>query len=463
MSRRNKIGLALLLILIGGVVAVLSVNLVREPKQVWRDESQLYQTTHGRLYALQQFLTKLQADVPQQRWRRWDGERSILADSRNTLLFLEKTEGATRADYDSLLAWVAQGNHVVMPLQYGASGDAEADALQATEDAAADEAGVLSRTAYQTLLAETWGVGIRRAKPMPKQQRQQLPLPAACREAEDARIAAQRAGGLGETDAEDADNNRRWCAHYLNRIRLPEGTELNWLLQWNTELYALKPDAVLWQGQGIAGSRIMRLAHGQGSVILVPDIQPLGNPQMPYQEGVNLKQFDHAYLAAYLAQGKDELWFIRDLAAAEPLDSTPAWWRLWRAEPVLMGALLVLLVLGVWHLAVRMGALRQLPVSQERYLQTHLRAQGLFLQHHGSPQQQLWPLQQALWQQWQQQWPQWPTLDDAARVRLLARHLRLPPSVLGLWVAPLPADLNQSQLRAYLQAHQRILQARKAA
>ena len=189
--------------------------------------------------------------------------------------------------------------------------------------------------------------------------------------------------------------------------------------------------------------------------------EALAAPQYPPADVSGLNQYDHAYLAAYLAQDKSAVWFVRQLGSPPPIDTAPAWWRLWQAEPLLMGALVLLVAAGVWYLSMRMGALRQLPVPQERYLSEHLTAQGQFLARKPLRGAQLQWLQQQLWQQWQQQWPHWAQMDGQARMQAVCRHTGAPPAVVRLWLQPVPPQPTAAQWLAYLRSHQRILRGKK--
>ncbi|MFD1244690.1 DUF4350 domain-containing protein [Paralysiella testudinis] len=453
MKRKTLMIMAVLLLLLGAVGAWVAANTVSETRKIWQNDALAQEVMQGRLFAVQKFLAKQAPALPQQSWRRW---QSAAKEGGNTaapvLLWVENVDRARAEDYDELLDWVAAGNHVVLPLL-----DEESSADAASEVDTGAEGGLMNAQQYRQWLASRLGVRIGTAAAA---NNKTGAVPAACQAAENQRQQAARATNHRE-DNKAAPQRLAECAQQLNQIRLPEGRTLAWMAPATQTMLLNSGKTALWQGEGASGSHIVRVAYGQGSVVLLSNWDALAAPQYPPADVSGLNQYDHAYLAAYLAQDKSAVWFVRQLGSPPPIDTAPAWWRLWQAEPLLMGALVLLVAAGVWYLSMRMGALRQLPVPQERYLSEHLAAQGQFLARKPLRGAQLQWLQQQLWQQWQQQWAHWAQMDGQARMQAVCRHTGAPPAVVRLWLQPVPPQPTAAQWLAYLRSHQRILRAKK--
>lgn len=450
------------LLLLAGLWVAVNVVVQKQPK--WQNDALTQELIHGKWFALQKFFDKQAPDTPQHEWRRW--QRALKQGNQDTapvLLFVENVDNASFSDYHSLFSWVAQGNHAVMPLPQNLdllndepAHESDGDETE-TETGADAEHRPLDAATYHWLLMEYLGILVHKAKE-DAGARNDEQIVSACRQAQQQRLQAAQAAGIRNIISRaEKQEHLDWCQAHLNLIKLPEGPLLTW---YNADTEALQPsggEAPLWQGQGASGSHIVRVGYGKGSIVLLTSIDAFNSPKNPYEDTTSLNLYDHAYLAAYLAEGKSALWFVRQLGSLPSLNAAPAWWRLWQGEPLLMLALVLMLAAVVWRLSMRVGPLRLLPLPQERYLAEHIGAQGRFLMRQDSRAAQLRWLQQQLHQHWQQQWPQWPSMDEAARVQAVCRRHRVPPSVAHRWLQTLPDKPTLMQWLAYIRAHQSLL------
>ena len=116
-SRGGKIWLIVL-----AVVAVIAVGVFmgfkREPYTTWKeDESKLLLNKHGKLLALSLFYQKQLPQMRQQVWRTWKDKEPTFGNQTEHLLFINDASNITTSQFNQLLAWVAQGNHVVLSIQ----------------------------------------------------------------------------------------------------------------------------------------------------------------------------------------------------------------------------------------------------------------------------------------------------------------------------------------------------------
>lgn len=457
---QNKVWLvacAIFLVMVALVASKMTFYVTTE----WADNSRQQDYAHGRLFALSALLKAELPQTPQLSLRNWSQwHDSPAAADTGQLLFVGDSSDAHLTDYQALLRWVAAGNHAVLPVPAEAFwGKAGTDA-----DAKYDDPPVR----YIQWLRQTLAVNL---LDMDEKVIQRLPKTAG-RSTESAcsqTLARMQKAKQAEKDEEgrasvwSRDLVNAWklrCVRQLNQIRLPEGAELVWLDTSAAVFRPLPGASVLWQGQGLSGSHIIRLAYGKGSVVLLSNIEPLGNPVAPSEFYTNdLNHFDHAYLARYLAQGKTRLVFMRQMALADDDRTTSPWWQLWLRQPLLMTVLLAGIILLVWHFGLRVGAVHSDSTEETFHLVTYLHAQGQFLAHHGTVSAKLSNMQAVLWQQWRQRWPDWLQLNHAARLRVLRDYYpHAQNSDLALWLNAIPQTVSNHDWLRYLLAHQRITQ-----
>lgn len=444
------------------IIVILAVFLKREPYTVWtEDAAQLQLNKHGHLLGLSTFYSKHFPDTPQQAWRSWKKDEPTLGKQQQHLLFIQETQGMTEAQFQQLLTWVSQGNHVVMPVlphqeQTDHRNDEDDVASPLTEEW--EESESLEDEESKRANVAQWA----QIEFKPRADKKTvIPNNPSCKP-----IIAQLEQAYQRTNKEVVitDSTRRdWmedCALNLSTITLPEGKTLLWLNDpANPTGFVVKPSKRLnWQSQGTNGSHIVQLKHGQGSVTLVSSMNAFGNPKDPRQLSSDLNRVDHTYLAAYLAQDKQAIWFIHHINSFTET-SSPLWKKLWQFSPLFCLCLLILLVLFIWHSGKRQGVVKTLSQHENRQLHQYLQAQGEFLWNHQSKQHILSQLQQELWQEWQRRIPGLSLMNRPEQLAALERIVPAKNSDLALWLQAVPSQPTKKQWLAYLQAHQNIRNA----
>lgn len=359
---------------------------------------------------------------------------------------------AASATDTELSAETAQANEESMASDAAEADQAEADAADEIDIDEAD-----NQEQPQWLKKH---LGIRLLPPAPNQKPSDKnpPTQSACL-AEEAKRGAALARELPARapNQTEAQPWLRECHSHLNRFRLPEGRELS-LLSGQTSGFDASHSRykILFAGQSPAGSHILRLAYGKGSLTLVNDMGVFHNPQLPTELSNDLNRFDHAYLAAYLAGGKSQIWFINSMAAPEFNPPQPSWLRLLLYAPLLSIIMLTLAALFIWQQAYRLGVVRPLTDKQQRRLSAHLLAQGMFLWRHDARADVLAQLQQQLWQDWKRRIPDWDLLTADERLQAVHKLTAAPISTIQPWLQGIPSPLPMKSWLHYLRSHQTL-------
>ncbi|MBH5329514.1 DUF4350 domain-containing protein [Eikenella sp. S3360] len=440
----------LAVLLLGGIIV--AANLDKRQAQTWQSLDAQQQMQRGSLYALERLLTNAGiANVENRRsmyglsglkeYEYGNGQLMIVADNN-----LESSEDAER-----LLGWVGRGNHLVLAM----FPDADDNPLRA--DGTPAKRGEDKPNFRQTLLRRLQ-IGTAKA---PEINTETLPkLPACVKAAERVRQAQQQIG-----TAEPLQVSER-CNAGLSSVRLPENATLNiagsyyqngtvWVPQQGK---GKEPGAaVLFQGKNAYGVQIVRMAYGDGSVLLTFDSEWLENPERPDFAGNSLALFDHAYLAVYLAQEKERILLVNRLYPNSMDASSPMLWQMIKAQPILWALAFAAALVLLWRIVVRVGVVQQLPPAPERYLKQHLLAQGQFLTRHLSRRAILNDMQRRLLEALQQRHPAWKQMGSRKQLEFLSAQTKLPPSVVEPWLKPLPDSINLVQWLQMLSSHQRIM------
>lgn len=451
----NKILLGILVFFL--LIAIVLVwGFKREPYSTWSEDfSQLELNKHGNLFALSQFYQQQFPKLPQQAWRTWKTDEVDLDQQRQHLLFINDTNHLTQSQWLKLLAWVDKGNHVVLPVANRMGTEPtehEASLPDDWEDSEAlqkeEEWADVAAWAKLQFVKRDW-----KTQPATESADCQTVL-------QQTEAAEKLVNNQSPIGAEIRKNWLQNCAQNLNSITLPEGKTVKWLNSNGNDggfTIAASPN-VLWQSKSEAGSHIARIKHGQGSVVLVNSMQPFGNPTDPRYLNSDLNRADHAYLAAYLAQDKQAVWFI-DRISGTIQQAPPLWKILWGFSPLFCGVLLALCALFVWRSAYRLGTIKQLSRHENRQLRHYFQAQGDFLWLRQNRQQVLSQLQQQLWLDWQRRIPGLGLLPRPQQLKAVQHIVSVPSNDIEMWLQPLPAKPTSQQWLAYLQAHQHIRNA----
>lgn len=458
----NKAWLIILAVLIlSGLWIASKMEFRSETK--WTDHSQQQNKSQGTLFGLSVLLKAELPGTPRVSLRNWSQfHHSPATTSIQQLLFVGDTDGASQSDYQTLLTWVAAGNHAVLPLPSRALSVDIRNVNQTNSSTPRTAPSVrYAQWLHQTLAVDLQEAGDETTKILPKTG---SPFTqSACRQAltriQEANQVIKDEDGKSTTLTDPLKNHFLLnCARQLNDIRLPEGDNVAWFDDNPVALKPLPGARVLWQGQGLSGSHIIRLAYGKGSIILLSTIAPLGNPEDPSNQYNNdITRFDHAYLARYLAQNKTRLVFVREMESAVRSEPSSPWWRLWLAQPLLMILLMVGMILLIWRFGLRLGAVHSASTEETLDLTTYLHAQGQFLAHHGTATTKLGSMQNVLSRQWQNRWPNWLQLNHTTKLSLLRDYYpNAETGDLALWLNVIPDHLSDYDWLRYLQAHQRM-------
>lgn len=448
---------------VAGIVLLLAIGIglgfKRQPYDTWsEDVAKVNLNKHGNLYALSQYYQQQFPNLKQQVWRTWNTKEPQFTDQSQHLLFIQNNTALTETQFQQLLQWVAQGNHVVMTVQQtdpndvsDAQDDESDTALPPDWEEADKEESLANVAAWAgiTFKQRDWS-------------KQPAPAQASCKPLVERIIAAhQRVDAQAQISPKTQEQWEQECAQNISTITLPEGKHLTWLnSEQDAAGFGVKPSKrVLWQSQGVVGSHIVRIQHGSGTMTLVNSMSAFGNPIDPRSVGSDLSRADHAYLASYLAQGKQMVWFINKVGTGVGTEQ-PLWKKLWQFSPVFCVSLLLLFCLFVWRSAYRLGITKSRNNHDNRQLQQYLSAQGEFLWQHQNHQQILSQLQQQLWQEWQKRIPGLSTLPRDKQLAAIAQINSASTADIQLWLQAVPANPTTKLWLAYLQAHQHIRNAK---
>lgn len=207
----------------------------------------------------------------------------------------------------------------------------------------------------------------------------------------------------------------------LTRLYL-ENEEAPAYLAFDTRfhLYDAGNQAHAWANSPGA-THMLQLRHGDGLITALTDSRLWRNDQ--------IDQYDHAWLLWYLTQDREVI-LIHDIDHASLLQ------LLLRHFAEALAALLLVLLLGAWHLAQRHGPLRQPATPGQRQLQEHLRASADFLYRHAGPRHLLSRLQDDIRRQARRRHTAFDSLPHTEQCRWLASASRLPEATIDQALRP---------------------------
>ena len=463
MSTAPRSNATKILLIVLAVIVVIAICIFagfkREPYTTWKENvSKITMNKHGDLLGLSLFYQQHYPKLKQQVWRTLKDNEPPLANQSQHLLFIRNTNNMTSSQFNQLLAWAAQGNHIVMPVQPYHAPDTDEESADDPEKAFPEAWNQLEAQNEQLANVAGWAKLTFVQRDWKKQAAPLLPQ---CNDyIQQIHTADQQINSKATLSQEERTSLQTYCSQNLSSIALPEGKTIWWLNQYGSEAgFNVAPSKnIMWQSKGAAGSQMVRIKHGQGSVVLVNSMSGFDNPKDPRSPHSDLNRFDHAYLASYLAQGKREVWFVNRIGTTVQ-NAPPLWKKLWQFSPLFCGVLLLLFALFVWRSAHRQGVTKQLSHNEDRQLKQYLQAQGSFLWHKQQRLQVLSQLQQQLWQEWQRRIPGLSTLTKAEQLTAIQRIVSAPAEDITLWLQALPAKPTTQDWLDYLQAHQHIRNA----
>ena len=180
--------------------------------------------------------------------------------------------------------------------------------------------------------------------------------------------------------------------------------------------------AQAWANSGKA-THMMQLNHGLGSIIVVTDADLWKTPA--------IDRYDNAWLLWYLtADTKVTLLFNTDHDSLLAL--------LLRYFPQALVALIALIGLCLWHVAVRHGPLIEPAPSARRQLYEHLRASAYFMWRRTGQASLLQALQQDILRRMRRRHPGFEQLGVAEQWLVLARLTGQPTRAISQAMSPRP-------------------------
>jgi len=176
-------------------------------------------------------------------------------------------------------------------------------------------------------------------------------------------------------------------------------------------------------------THMMQLPYGVGSITVVTDAELWKTPA--------IAKYDNAWLLWYLSADTD-ITLIYSTAHDGLLT------LLWRYFPQAIVALLALIVLGLWHVAVRQGPLQAPAPSGRRQLQEHLRTSADFILRHNGQHTLLQALQQDVLRRARRRYPGFDQLNVAEQWLVLSRLTRQPTRAISQALSPVPKQRMSS-------------------
>ena len=297
-----------------------------------------------------------------------------------TLLLLGKRTYMPPDESDHLLAWVAQGGHLVL-------------VAEETWDEQAQRSGDLLLDRLQIRRLPT--------RELPEPQRPAPAIPLAAPE----------------------PVSTPWPE--LTRLYL-ENEPAPAYLDFNTMWHLEDPEdhARYWANSALA-THLLQLEHGQGLVTILTDAGLWQNSAIAVH--------DNAWLLWYLTQDSH-------VTLVPGTDHPSLLTLLLRHFPLALTSLALLLALGLWRVAVREGPLQAPAPLARRQLAEHLRASADFMLRRSGHQALLKHLQQDILRRARLRHPGFETLGVAEQWQVLARLTRQPTSVIGEALHPRPVQ-----------------------
>jgi hypothetical protein len=185
-------------------------------------------------------------------------------------------------------------------------------------------------------------------------------------------------------------------------------------------LYDAKNLAQSWANSD-AATHMMQLPWGNGLVTVMTDAWIWQNAQ--------IGKYDNAWLLWYLTQDSDVTLLYR-------ADKDSLAILLGRYFPEALAAATLLLILGLWHAALREGPLLPSPATERRQLGEHVRASAEFIRRHAGLVSLITLLQKDIQQRARRRHPGFERLPVAEQWQLLGRLSQLPPQEISQIMRP---------------------------
>ena len=221
----------------------------------------------------------------------------------------------------------------------------------------------------------------------------------------------------------------------IDKIALPDGSELRADLLPSPTLIDLDEDADAWRVTSRGGTRILQFDWGEGDITVLSTLRPFTNRE--------IGRLDHAELLAQITGAGDpgELFLIRHLESVSFL----GW--LGQHGAAALVALAVFVLVWLWRVVPRFGPLAPTPAPDRKSLLEHIRAVGRFYLDQRELPRLLALLRADCVELFGRRAPHAQGLDDAARLREAARITGVRPRELAQAFsgrADTPADFSNA-------------------
>lgn len=487
-----------ILILVLVIVAYFVSNIATREYKAWEidPEYALNEAMGGsKIYtAAASIITKWTGKEPVklENWRAFEPKET----DKNQILFIFSQQLRTEAAQDKLLDWVAQGNHLVTPIEIASELKNYIDE-ESDDDEYEDEDSVKPS-------ANAFGLGSR-LNVVQTQDYKHLPIrvlaknnklkphPLCIKESQDRENAWKAVGDpltfsskqyanktlpqlreIAEEELKAAERKQRVSQNYyminslirctlrLNEGRLPEGQTMfvstNSVGVRSKSLLYFGKGKPIFEGTSPTGSDIIKVAHGKGSVTFVSNSSLFKNPNVPTEEENTIRQFDHAWLLTYLVQGKDKIMFLpkaKDFIQKQKTNPSLLG-KMIKDAPELTAAIFLLGILFIWQKAWRHGPVLAPVNLSRRRLEEHFSAQGEFVRRHSGLKTLLQQLQDDLWHRIGKRIPNITQLPIDRKTEELKRLTGLSSADLMYLLKPLPTKLSPFDLVKYVISLQKI-------
>lgn len=449
------LGIAAVIVTIAAII--IAPQIIKEPYRTWRDDALVKTFTESPYYGLSVFLKKL---YPQTELRILptlsEFEQADTTD--NAVLFVVDADNTDEATQQLLLDWVSAGNHLVLSANTYRNEELFPELklpLSRVEPSAEDKAEA-ERTHSEQKPGRPLHIRDKRlAKDVTPATH------ARCQQAW-AVMEQQYSDLLPKNSSEERTEFLQECGLGLASLSLPQAAEQPFYLLSTTYFqdYVFNTEntktPMLMQAKNSYGTTLVRVPYGDGTITLSNSEDIFAHPQMPTRFSADITRFDNAYLAAYLAQGKSQIFILNSLKGRQAPSLLPLWAQLIKKEPLLSAVLILLLISIIWHQAKRLGGKRRYDARAERQLIAHFAAQGQFVWRMGQQRAVLDQFQQELWQEWQRKLAGYTFSNQSQKINLLHRITSVSKADIALWLQPIPETVRRRDLLRYLRAHQRI-------